>query len=166
MSIATQSDPVHCDRCHRTVFVAVSDLEHPRFRNDKEQAECPEIRERRDAGERILDLKVCDGLKRSLAAKFARDRVEAITVEGIGYVVRRTPGDPSPLYSPSEARWQAELLDGRNQSALADRFRSAADDAERISLRAAGSLSGKIRAFAALIMMTVLGSAIWYFMSR
>jgi hypothetical protein len=166
MSIDTNSGPIRCDQCHRTVFVVATNLQHPCFRSAREQAECPEIRERRDAGEPTLDLKVCDGLNRSLAARFARDRVEAITAEGIGYVVRLTPGDPSPLYSPGEARWQAELLDRRDQSALADRFRSAADDAERMNLRAAGALSGKTRALAALVMMTVLGGAIWYFMSR
>jgi hypothetical protein len=153
------------------VSVAAADPHHPCFRNAREQAECPEIRERRDLGEQILDLTLCDGLKRSLAAKFASggtesDGIQAVTVEGLGYVVRHTPGAPSPLFSPGEARRQAELLDGRSQSTLADRFRSAADEAERISNRGAGSLSGTTGAFAALIMITIVGGAIWYFMLR
>jgi hypothetical protein len=151
--------------------VSIAAADHPCFRNAREQAECPEIRERRDAGEQILDLTLCDGLKRSLAAKFTSggtesDGIQAITVEGLGYVVRHIPGAPSPLFSPSEARRQAELLDNRNQSALADRFRIAADEADRISLRAAGTLRGTTGAFAALIMMTIVGGAILYFKSR
>src|SRR4030088_1193861 len=49
MAIVTQSVP--CERCGRSVLVAVSPLHPPCFPHIDEQVECPEIQERRGKGE-------------------------------------------------------------------------------------------------------------------
>jgi hypothetical protein len=137
----TQPRPIICERCHRTLFMLVSDWQTPCFRDIQEQADCLEIRERRANGERISDLTICDALRRSLDKTFAsvRVEVEAVTLEGSAYVVRHVPGRPSPLYSASQARSQAEMWDRYGLPNLANQFREAAREAEqRISARPRG----------------------------
>jgi hypothetical protein len=109
MSIAAEILPVVCSRCHRTISVLVSDLYPPSFRHVEDQAECPEIRDLRGRGGTKSDLAVCDALRQSIEAKLASSEVAAVVHGDVWYVVRRTLGRPSLLYSPRQARAQAEV---------------------------------------------------------
>jgi formylglycine-generating enzyme required for sulfatase activity len=163
--MAARSHFVACGRCHRIVAVLVADSHPPCFRHVEEQAECLEIRERRASGEVIPDLVICGALLQSLEAKFENTEVEAVVSQGIWYVVRRTPGRPSPLYSPGQARTQADLWQGRGQENLAKQFRRAADQAElrqlRDELRASKT---RLSIVMTLIFLAVVAGAAWYFL--
>jgi formylglycine-generating enzyme required for sulfatase activity len=163
--MAARSHFVACGRCHRIVAVLVGDSHPPCFRHVEEQAECLEIRERRASGEVIPDLVICRALLQSLEAKFENTEVEAVVSQGIWYVVRRTPGRPSPLYSPGQARTQAELWQGRGQENLAKQFRRAADQAElrqlRDELRASNT---RLSIAVTLIFLAIVAGATWYFL--
>jgi formylglycine-generating enzyme required for sulfatase activity len=168
MSIATETQPVVCSRCRRTVSVLVSDLYPPSFRHVEDQAECPEIQERRGQDGGIPDLAVCDALKQSLDARLESSEVAAVAHDDIWYVVRRTPGRPSPLYSPRQARAQADHWYGRGQTHLADQFRRAADEAERRQSGSDDGVQGRARGTVTIYVMViaVIGFAIWYFVLR
>jgi formylglycine-generating enzyme required for sulfatase activity len=163
--MAARSHFVACGRCHRIVAVLVGDSHPPCFRHVEEQAECLEIRERRASGEAIPDLVICGALLQSLEAKFENTEVEAVVSQGIWYVVRRTPGRPSPLYSPGQARTQADLWQGRGQENLAKQFRRAADQAElrqlRDELRASKT---RLSVAVTLIFLAIVAGATWYFL--
>jgi formylglycine-generating enzyme required for sulfatase activity len=163
--MAARSHFVACGRCHRIVAVLVGESHPPCFRHVEEQAECLEIRERRANGEVIPDLVICGALLQSLEAKFENTEVEAVVSQGIWYVVRRTPGRPSPLYSPGQARTQADLWQGRGQENLANQFRRAADQAElrqlRDELRASKT---RLSIAVTLILLAVAAGAVWYFL--
>jgi formylglycine-generating enzyme required for sulfatase activity len=168
MSIATETQAVVCSRCRRTVSVLVSDLYPPSFRHVEDQAECPEIQEGRGQDGRIPDLAVCDALKQSLEAKLESSEVAAVVHDNIWYVVRRTPGRPSPLYSPRQARAQADHWYGSGQTHLADQFRRAADEAEQRQSGGDDGVQGKARGTVTIYVMViaVIGFAIWYFVLR
>jgi formylglycine-generating enzyme required for sulfatase activity len=168
MSIAAEILPVVCSRCHRTISVLVSDLYPPSFRHVEDQAECPEIRDLRGQSGAKSDLAVCDALRLSLEAKLARSEVAAVAHGDVWYVVRRTLGRPSQLYSPRQARAQAEVWHGHGQTELGDQFRRAADDAERRQLGGERGVQGKPRGTVTIYVMVlaVLGFAIWYFVLR
>jgi formylglycine-generating enzyme required for sulfatase activity len=114
------------------------------------------------------DLAVCDALRQSLEAKLARSEVAAVVHGDVWYVVRRTLGRPSLLYSPRQARAQAEVWHGHGQTELGDQFRQAADEAERRQLGGEHSVQGKARGTVTIYVMVlaVLGFAIWYFVLR
>jgi len=163
--MAARSHFVACGRCHRIVAVLVGDAHPPCFRHVEEQAECPEIRERRTSGEVVPDLVICGALLRSFEAKFENTQVEAVVSQGIWYVVRRTPGRPSPLYSPSQARTQADLWQGRGHDDLANQFRRAADQAELGQLRDdLGASKARWSLAMAMIFFAIVGGAVWYFL--
>jgi formylglycine-generating enzyme required for sulfatase activity len=129
MVTVTQSVP--CERCGRTVRVALSSLRPPSFDQIDEQVECPEIQERQ--GEGGLLLMMCSSLKRSLDAGCASVEVNATPQndgDG-GQVVCRIPGISSTYYSPDEARGRAEIWDAHGHNKLAARLRAAAVKAER-----------------------------------
>jgi len=131
MVTVTQSVP--CERCGRTVRVALSSLRPPCFDQIDEQVECPEIQERRSKGEGGLLLMMCSSLKRSLEAGCDRVEVNATPPndgDG-GQVVCRIPGVSSTYYSPDEARGRAEIWDAHGHNKLAARLRAAAVKAER-----------------------------------
>jgi formylglycine-generating enzyme required for sulfatase activity len=163
--MAVRSHFVACGRCHRIVAVLVGDSHPPCFRHVEEQAECLEIRERRASGEVIPDLVICGALLQSLEAKFENTEVEAVVSQGIWYVIRRTPGRPTPLYSPGQARTQADLWQGRGQESLANQFRRAADQAElrqlRDELRASKT---RLSIAVASILLAIVAGATWYFL--
>jgi formylglycine-generating enzyme required for sulfatase activity len=163
--MAARSHFMACGRCHRIVAVLVGESHPPCFRHVEEQAECLEIRERRASGEVIPDLVMCGALLQSLEAKFENTEVEAVVSQGIWYVVRRTPGRPSLLYSPAQARTQADLWQGRSQENLANQFRRAADQAELRQLRDE-LRSSKTRLSIAVmsILLAVVAGATWYFL--
>src|SRR5215470_17904126 len=131
VSVAPETRPVTCLRCHKTVLVLISDLHPTRFRHAEEQSACPEIQERRLHGEQILDLTACGALKQSLVTKFSSSEIEVVVYDGIGYVLHRTSVNSNPLYSPAQARAQADLLTAHGEADLADRFRRAADEASQ-----------------------------------
>ena len=163
--MAARSHFVACGRCHRIIAVLVGDAHPPCFRHVEEQAECLEIRERRASGEVIPDLMICGALLRSLEAKFENTEVEPVVNQGIWYVVRRTPGRPSPLYSPAQARTQADLWQGRGQDGLANQFRRAADQAELRQLRdevRAGRTRWSIAML--VIFLGIVAGSVWYFL--
>jgi formylglycine-generating enzyme required for sulfatase activity len=163
--MAARSHFVACGRCHRIVAVLVGEARPPCFRHVEEQAECPEIRERRASGEVVPDLVICGALHRSLEAKFEDTEVEAVVSQGIWHVVRRTPGRPSSLHSPSQARTQADLWHGRGQDNLANQFRRAADQAELRQLRDDLRASKARWSLAmAMIFFAIVGGAVWYFL--
>jgi formylglycine-generating enzyme required for sulfatase activity len=169
--MVTESHPVKCKGCHRTMLVAVSDLHPPCFRNFDEQAECPEIQARRRANRGMLLLMMCGALKQSLNEKFENAEVEPAIHEGGWRVVCRTGDDDSQFFSPNQARRQAELWHGYGQTRLADGFRKAADEAERRKLRGGGLIGGKIpRPIAAVglsaIAIATVGGVAWYLLMR
>jgi formylglycine-generating enzyme required for sulfatase activity len=168
MSIAAEILPVVCSRCHRTISVLVSDLYPPSFRHVEDQAECPEIRDLRGQSGAKSDLAVCDALRQSLEARLAKSEVAAVVHGDVWYVVRRTLGRPSLLYSPRQARAQAEVWHGHGQTELGDQFRRAADEAERRQLGGERGVQGKARGTVTIYVMVlaVLGFAIWYFVVR
>jgi formylglycine-generating enzyme required for sulfatase activity len=164
VSSPTETRAVTCARCNQTLLVLVSDAQPPCFREPKEQAKCPEIAERIARGEQAPDLTVCDALRRSLEAKSGSLEVDAIVHDGIWYVVRRAPGEPSPLYSPAQARTQAELWSGRGQSKLADQFLWAADKAESLQFDAGAQARLPGSAVVFVIMLAVAVVAGWYYL--
>jgi hypothetical protein len=72
MPMTTESHTVLCGQCHRTVAVAVSNMHLPCFRNVEEQADCPEIAQRRGSGEETLLTMMCRALTESLAENLGR----------------------------------------------------------------------------------------------
>jgi len=99
--MVSESHPVKCAGCHRTVLVAVSNLHPPCFRDFEEQAECPEIRARRRSDDGKLLLLMCSALKQSLTEKFESAEVEPSVHRGGWRVVCRTPGDSGQFFSPN-----------------------------------------------------------------
>jgi formylglycine-generating enzyme required for sulfatase activity len=167
--MVTESHPVKCRGCHRTVLVAVSGLHPPCFRNLEQQAECPEVQARRRSNGGMLLLMMCGALKEALNEKFENAEVEAAAHEGDWRVVCRTSDDDGQIFSPNQARRQAELWDGYGQTKLADELRKAADEAEHRSLRDGGGVRGKISKPMAVIAFSILAIAIvscvaWYFL--
>jgi formylglycine-generating enzyme required for sulfatase activity len=165
--MVTESHPVKCRGCHRTVFVAVSNLHPPCFRNFEQQAECPEVQARRRSNGGMLLLMMCGALKESLDEKFENAEVEPAAHEGGWRVVCRTPDDDGQVFSPNQARRRAELWDGYGQRKLADQLRQAADEAERHRFGRGGDLRGKISKPVAVIGFCVIAIVIvscvaWY----
>src|SRR4051795_883332 len=83
MPMTTESHAVLCGECHRTMVVAVSPLHQPCFRNVEEQAECPEILQRRGSGEEALLTMMCGALAGSLAENLERAAFETVQREGV-----------------------------------------------------------------------------------
>jgi formylglycine-generating enzyme required for sulfatase activity len=131
MVTVTQSVP--CERCGRTVLVALSSLHPPCFHQVDEQVECPEIQERRGKGEGGLLLMMCSALKQSLDARCEDIEVEAADRHGgeSRQIVCRIPGVSSAHYSAEEARSRAEIWEAHGHGRLAGRLRAAAAKAER-----------------------------------
>jgi formylglycine-generating enzyme required for sulfatase activity len=169
--MVSESHPVKCAGCQRTVLVAVSNLHPPCFRDFEEQAECPEIRARKRSNEGKLLLLMCSALKQSLNEKFESAEVEPSAHQGGWCVVCRTPGDSGQFFSPHQARRQAELWDAYGQTKLAGAFREAADEAERRRFRAEGGRARKMpKPITAIgfgvIAIAILISIVWYFFMR
>ena len=169
--MVSESHPVKCAGCQRTVLVAVSNLHPPCFRDFEEQAECPEIRARRRSDDGKLLLLMCSALKQSLTEKFESAEVEPSVHQGGWRVVCRTPGDSGQFFSPNQARRQAELWDGYGQTKLAGAFREAADEAERRRFRAEGSIGRKMpKPITAIgfgvIAIAIVISIVWYLFMR
>jgi formylglycine-generating enzyme required for sulfatase activity len=153
MSTVTQS--VSCERCGRSVLVALSALHPPCFQHVDEQVECPEIQERRGNGEGGLLLMMCSALKRSLDAGCENAKVEAAAQDRSWRVVCRIPGVLSAHYSPQEARGRAEIWEAHGHKNLAVRLRAAAVTAER---RQAGRARAAVGLGAMLIFAAAGGS--------
>jgi formylglycine-generating enzyme required for sulfatase activity len=165
--MVTESHPVRCGGCHRTVLVAVSSLHPPCFRNFDQQAECPEVQARRRSNGGKLLLMMCGALKQSFNEKFESAEVEPAVHEGGWRVVCRAPDGGDQVFSPNQARRQAALWDGYGQRKLADELRKAADEAERRRFRRGGIIRGKIPKWTAAIAFSVIAIAIvssvaWY----
>jgi formylglycine-generating enzyme required for sulfatase activity len=166
--MVTESHPVKCRGCHRTVLVAVSNLHPPCFRNFQQQAECPEVQARKRSDGGTLLLMMCGALQEALNEKFENAEVEPAAHEGGWRVVCRTADDDGQIFSPNQARRQAELWDGYGQRKLADELRKAADEAERRRFRRGGIIRGKRSKSVAIIGLSILAIAIvsciaWYF---
>ena len=129
--MTTESHVVLCGQCHRTIVVAVSNLHQPCFRNIEEQADCPEILQRRGSGEETLLTMMCGALAQSLAENLERAAFEAVDREGVWRVACCIPGDANRYYSLRQAREQAEIWERCGRIGLASRFRDAADEADR-----------------------------------
>jgi formylglycine-generating enzyme required for sulfatase activity len=169
--MVAESHPVKCGGCHRTVLVAVSSLHPPCFRNFEQQAECPEVQARRRSNGGMLLLMMCGALNESLNEKFENAEVEPAAHEGGWRVVCRTPGDHGQVFSPAQARRQAELWDGYGQRKLADELRKAADEAERRKFRGGAVIRGKMSKPMAVIGFSIIAVAIvscvaWYLLMR
>jgi formylglycine-generating enzyme required for sulfatase activity len=169
--MVTDSHPVNCRGCHRRVLVAVSHLHPPCFRDFEEQAECPEVEARRRSDDGTLLLMMCSALKRSLDEKFENAQVESAAHEGGWRIVCRTSDDDGRVFSPHQARRQAELWDGCGQTKLAGELRKAANEAERRGFRGGGGIRGKIAKPMALlgfgvIALAIATSVVWYLLRR
>ena len=128
-----ESHVVLCRQCHRTRVVAVSDLRSPCFRNIEEQAECPEILQRRESGDETLLTMMCGALAGSFAENLQHAVVEVVDREGEWQIACRIPGDSDRFYSSTHARWQGEIWGRCGRTGLARRFRDAADEADQAS---------------------------------
>ena len=128
-----ESHVVVCRQCHRTRVVAVSDLRPPCFRNVEEQADCPEILQRRDQGDETLLTMMCGALAGSFAENLQHAVVEVVDREGDWQVACRVPGDSDRFYSSAHARWQGEIWGRWGRTGLARRFREAAKEADQAS---------------------------------
>ena len=128
-----ESHVVQCRQCQRTRVVAVSDQRSPCFRNIEEQADCPEILERRSSGDEALLTMMCGALAGSFAENLQSAAVEAVDREGVWQVVCRIPGDADRFYSPEQAVRQSEMWSRYGRTRLARRLREAANDAEQAS---------------------------------
>jgi formylglycine-generating enzyme required for sulfatase activity len=133
MPMTTASHVVQCGQCHRTRVVAVSNLHPPCFRNIEEQADCPEILQRRGSGDETLLTMMCGALARSFAQNLERAVVDVVDRQGVWQVACRIPGDPDRFYSSSQARWQAKIWSRCGRTGLAKRFRDAAKEADQAS---------------------------------
>jgi formylglycine-generating enzyme required for sulfatase activity len=165
--MVSESHPVKCGGCHRTVRVAVSNLHPPCFRDFEEQAECPEVLTRRRSNGEMLLLMMCSALQQSLNEKFENTEVEPAAYEGGWRVVCRTPDNGGQIFSPNQARRQAELWEGYGQTKLANEFRKAADEAERRRFPGGRPLVGSIPKPIAVIGLGVIALAVassvaWY----
>src|ERR1700730_10257933 len=105
--MTTESHAVLCGQCHRTMVVAVRNLHPPCFRNVGEQADCPEILQRRGSGDETLLTMMCGALAGSLAENLERAVVDVVDRQGVWQGACRIPGDPDRFYSSGQARWQA-----------------------------------------------------------
>jgi formylglycine-generating enzyme required for sulfatase activity len=169
--MVTESHPVKCGGCRRTVLVAMSHLHPPCFRDFEEQAECPEIQSRRQASDGMLLLMMCDALKLSLKQKCENAEVEPAVHEGGWGVVCRSADNDGQIFSPNQARRQAELWDSCGQRKLADEFRKAADEVERRQFRGERGFGGKIPksvVVAGLITfaIAIIGGVAWHLLTR
>jgi len=135
MAMTMESHVVRCRQCHRTRVVAVSDLRPPCFRNIEEQAECPEILQRRGSGDETLLTMMCGALAGSFAESLQHATVDVVDREGDWQVVCRIPGDEERYYSSTQAGWQGEIWGRHGRTGLARRFREAAKEAEQASRR-------------------------------
>src|ERR1700736_1614731 len=123
-----ESHVVLCRQCHRTRVVAVSNLHPPCFRNIEEQADCPEILQRRGSGDETLLTMMCGALAGSFAQNLERAVVDVVDRQGVWQVACRIPGDPDRFYSSGQARWQAKIWSRYGRTGLAKRFRDAAKE--------------------------------------
>jgi len=128
-----ESHVVRCRQCQRTRVVAVSDLRPPCFRNIEEQAECPEILQRRGSGDETLLTMMCGALAGSFAESLQHATVDVVDREGDWQVVCRIPGDAERYYSSTQACWQGEIWGRHGRTGLARRFREAAEEADKAS---------------------------------
>jgi formylglycine-generating enzyme required for sulfatase activity len=158
-AMATVTQSVPCERCGRSVLVALSPLHPPCFQHVDEQVECPEIQERRGKGEGGLLLMMCGALKRSLEARSESAEVEAAAQDRRWHVVCRIPGVSSARYSPQEARGRAEIWDAHGHKKLAVRLRAAAAKAERRQ-------PGRARAAIGLGAMVIAAAGGWFLLAR
>ena len=133
MPMTTASHVVQCGQCQRTRVVAVSNLHPPCFRNIEEQADCPEILQRRGSGDETLLTMMCGALAGSFAQNLERAVVDVVDRQGVWQVACRIPGDPDRFYSPGQARWQAKIWSRCGRTGLAKRFRDAAKEADQAS---------------------------------
>jgi formylglycine-generating enzyme required for sulfatase activity len=164
MPMTTESHTVLCGQCHRTVAVAVSNMHLPCFRNVEEQADCPEIAQRRGSGEETLLTMMCRALTESLAENLERAAVEVVDREGAWQVACRIPDDANRYYSPGQARGQAEIWDRCGRAGLARRFRNAANEAHR---RASSRSRRPVRWLAPVLAMSVVvAGAAWFSRAR
>jgi len=113
--------------------VAVSDLRPPCFRNIEEQADCPEILQRRESGDETLLTMMCGALAGSFAENLQHAVVEVVDREDDWQVACRIPGDTDRFYSSAHARWQGEIWGRWGRAGLARRFRDAANEADQAS---------------------------------
>ncbi|MGA2129911.1 MAG: SUMF1/EgtB/PvdO family nonheme iron enzyme [Xanthobacteraceae bacterium] len=165
--MTTEPRAVLCGQCHRMVLVAVSDLHPPCFRNVEEQADCPEIRERRGASEEPPLMMMCTALARSLAEELDRLEVAAVDHGGAWQVACHVPGGADMIYAPGQARGQAAIWDHAGRAGLASRFRDAADEVERRTQRHPPRTGRPAPILAlAVVGAVVAGTAGWWFLTR
>lgn len=133
MTMAAESHVVRCGQCRRERVVAVSDLRPPCFRNIEEQADCPEILQRRASGDETLLTMMCGALAGSFAQNLERAAVDVVDREGAWQIGCSIPGDQDRYYSSEQARSQAEIWRRCGGSGLARQFCDAADQADQAS---------------------------------
>jgi formylglycine-generating enzyme required for sulfatase activity len=134
MAMTVESHVVLCGHCQRTRVVAVSDLRPPCFRNIEEQADCPEVLQRRGSGDdEALMTMMCGALAESFAENLKRAAVEAVNRDGDWQIACRIPGDPDRYYSSDQARRQAETWRRHGRSGLARRLSDAAAEVDQAS---------------------------------
>ena len=129
-----ESHVVLCGQCQRTRVVAVSDLRPPCFRNIEEQADCPEILQRRGSGDdETLMTMMCGALAEAFAENLKQAAVEVVNREGAWQIACRIPGDPDRYYSSDQALRQAETWRRHGRTGLARRLSDAAAEVEQAS---------------------------------
>ena len=128
-----ESHVVQCRQCQRTRVVAVSDQRPPCFRNIEEQADCPEVLQRRSSDDEALLTMMCGALAGSFAENLQNAAVEVVDRDGAWQVVCRIPGDVDRYYSSEQALWQGEIWSRHGRTGLARRFRDAANEADQAS---------------------------------
>jgi formylglycine-generating enzyme required for sulfatase activity len=164
--MTTESHAVLCGQCHRTMVVAVSNLHPPCFRNVEEQADCPEILQRRGSGDETLLTMMCGALAGSLAENLERAAIEVADREGVWQVACRIPGDANRHYSPAQARGQAEIWERCGRTGLALRFRDAAKEADRRAFRSRRRMRGLAPILALSAVVAVAGAGWLMFMPQ
>jgi formylglycine-generating enzyme required for sulfatase activity len=163
--MTTEVLAVLCGHCQRTIAVAVSNLHQPCFRNVEEQADCPEILQRRSSGEKSLLTMMCGALAGSLAENLERAAFEAVNREGAWRVACCIPGDANRYYSPRQAREQAEIWERCGRTGLASRFRDAANEADRRVFRSRRRLH-PLASILALGVVVAVAGAVWFMSTR
>jgi formylglycine-generating enzyme required for sulfatase activity len=162
--MTAESHVVWCGQCDRKRVVAVSNLRPPCFRNIEEQADCPEILERRASGDETLLTMMCGALAGSFAENLERAAVDVVDRKGVWQVACRIPGDRDRYYSSVQARRQGEIWRRCGGTGLAKRFRDAAKQADRASRS-----RQRMRRLVPILQFGVVVAAVgvaWFLLSR
>jgi formylglycine-generating enzyme required for sulfatase activity len=162
--MTSESHVVRCGQCQRERVVAVSNLRPPCFRNIEEQADCPEILQRRASGDETLLTMMCGALAESFAENLERAAVDVVDCQGVWQVACRVPGDRDRYYSSDQARSQGEIWSRCGGTLLARQFREAAKETDRAS-RSRQRMRRLVPMLGLGVVVAAVGAA-WFFPAR